>query len=141
MKKKEPVIEMVSNYRSKFDTYLDILQTLYTAKNNTLPITKLLYKVNMSYPRLKQMLDNLEIHGLVKQLPTNEKKRRRAYTLNKEGIETVICYQKLKKNLKFCYKEKELRKKIIPYEESFLQRMLRVEKLRKEIEERNKGEK
>ncbi|MCJ7574465.1 winged helix-turn-helix domain-containing protein [Candidatus Bathyarchaeota archaeon] len=76
--------------RSKFEIYMDILAAI---KGGTVIPTRIMYRVNLSWKPLKQILETLQAQILIEEQPKGDidKRTRKVYALTEKG-ENVLNY-------------------------------------------------
>jgi len=81
---------MMSIRRSKFEIYMDILAAI---KGGTVIPTRIMYRVNLSWKPLKQILETLTAQMLIEEQPKGgiDKRTRKVYALTEKG-ENVLNY-------------------------------------------------
>jgi predicted transcriptional regulator len=80
----------MSSRRSKFEIYTDILAAI---KGGTVTPTHIMYRVNLSWKPLKQILETLQAQMLIEEQPKGgiDKRTRKVYALTEKG-ENVLNY-------------------------------------------------
>jgi predicted transcriptional regulator len=85
----------MSNRRSRFEIYVDVLTEIMNGANKP---TKIMYGANLSYKPLKGILKSLLSQGLIEEEAGNIKDKRTKvqYILTHKGINVVRYYSKAK---------------------------------------------
>lgn len=84
--------------RSKLDIILEMLEVI--SSESGINPTWLSTKVNLSYDRLKKILDELVARGLVESIPSNERKGSTMLVLTPKGTELLEELKRLKSLLR-----------------------------------------
>ncbi|MEM0244686.1 MAG: winged helix-turn-helix domain-containing protein [Zestosphaera sp.] len=84
--------------RNKLEIILEVLE-IVSSESGINP-TWLSTKANLSYDRLKKILDELIARGLVESIPSNERKGSTMLVLTPEGVELLEELRKLRSLLR-----------------------------------------
>ena len=84
--------------RSRLELIMEILEAINSEEG--INPTWLSIKVNLSYDRVKKILDYLIARGLVKSLPSDERKGFTKLVLTTKGVELVKELRKMKSLLR-----------------------------------------
>lgn len=84
------MIAVISIRRSKFEIYMGILAAI---KGGTVIPTRIMYRVNLSWKPLKQILETLQAQMLIEEQSIGgiDKRTRKVYALTEKG-ENVLNY-------------------------------------------------
>jgi predicted transcriptional regulator len=74
--------------RSKFEIYMDILAAI---KGGTVTPTRIMYRVNLSWKPLKQILETFQAQMLIEEQLKGDIGKRKVYALTEKG-ENVLNY-------------------------------------------------
>jgi predicted transcriptional regulator len=85
----------VSNRRSKFEIYIDILAEI---KSGTVIPTRIMYGANLSWKPLKQILKTLIAQGLIveQSMDEDDKRTKKAYSLTEKGDNVLKYFNRAK---------------------------------------------
>ena len=85
----------MSNRRSRFEIYVDILTEIMNGSNKP---TKIMYGANLSYKPLKEILQSLLDQGLIEEKigKIKDKRTKVNYLLTQKGLNVVRYYSKAK---------------------------------------------
>ncbi|MEM1927685.1 MAG: winged helix-turn-helix domain-containing protein [Acidilobaceae archaeon] len=81
--------------RSRLDLILEVLEAVYEEGDSN--PTRLSLRVNLSYDRLKKLLDELEKRRLIEISPSNNRKGSMRVTLTREGEKLMLELKRLKR--------------------------------------------
>jgi predicted transcriptional regulator len=84
--------------RSRLELIMEILEAINSEEG--ISPTWLSIKVNLSYDRVKKILDDLIARGLVESLPSDERKGSTKLVLTTKGVELVKELRKIKSLLR-----------------------------------------
>ncbi|MEM4700013.1 MAG: winged helix-turn-helix domain-containing protein [Candidatus Nezhaarchaeales archaeon] len=84
--------------RDRVELILEMLEALH--REGGIGPTKLSLKVNLSYDRVKRVLDELAERGLVEVKPANDRRGAVVATLTLKGLELLLELRKVKSLLK-----------------------------------------
>ena len=84
--------------RSRLELIMEILEAINSEEG--ISPTWLSTKVNLSYDRVKKILDDLIARGLVESLPSDERKGSAKLVLTTKGVELVKELRKMKSLLR-----------------------------------------
>ncbi|MEM1612105.1 MAG: winged helix-turn-helix domain-containing protein [Desulfurococcaceae archaeon] len=80
--------------RNRIELVLETLEAVYS--EGGINPTKISLKVNLSYDRVKKILNDLIERGLVKMQPLDDRKGAAVITLTPKGVELLLELKKLK---------------------------------------------